>query len=78
MFFKPKGTNEAYKALGITGGFGFMMGGSIFVGYLVGGYLDKKFGTSPWLLILFIVMGVVAGFMEFYKTIKKISEDDNK
>ncbi len=78
MIFRPKGAGEAYKALGVTGGFGFMMGGSIFVGYLIGSYLDKKFDTSPWLLILFIVMGVVAGFMEFYKTIKKISIDDNK
>ncbi len=71
MFFKSNKPGEAYKALGMVGSFGFLMGGTTFVGYLIGNYLDNKLNTSPWLLIFFVLTGIVAGFLEFFKTIKK-------
>ena len=71
MFFKSNKSGDAYKALGMVGGFGFLMGGITFVGYLIGSYLDDKFGTAPWLLIFFVFAGIATGFMEFYKTMKK-------
>ena len=72
MIFRSKDTKETFGALGMVGGFGFMMGGSVLVCYFIGSYLDKRFETSPWLLVVFLIMGVTAGFMEFYKLLKKL------
>lgn len=75
MILKPKGSNETFKALGMVGSFGFMMGGSVFCGYLLGSFLDKKFNTSPWLVITFILMGLVSGFMELFKILKRLQNN---
>jgi ATP synthase protein I len=41
---------------------GIEMGVAVFVGWLIGHYLDKAFGTDPWLMVLFLLLGVAAGF----------------
>lgn len=32
------------------------------IGLAIGLYLDKKLNTSPWLTILFLIIGIAAGF----------------
>ncbi|MDA8169777.1 MAG: AtpZ/AtpI family protein [Nitrospiraceae bacterium] len=44
---------------------------STFVGLAIGYFLDKLLGTSPWLLIAFTFLGIVAGFIELFKFINK-------
>jgi len=41
------------------------------VGALVGWFLDKWLGTSPWLLILFVGFGIAAGFNNVYRLAAK-------
>lgn len=38
----------------------------VLVGYFSGNFLDKKLGTSPWLTILMLFLGVAAGFKSVY------------
>lgn len=40
---------------------------SIIAGGGLGYGLDQLFGTAPWLLILFVFLGVCAGFWNIYK-----------
>lgn len=47
---------------------------STFVGYLIGYWLDKKFGTS-WLQILFLIIGTIAGFVQLIRQIMQDSRD---
>lgn len=35
-------------------------------GFFLGGWLDGKFGTTPWLTIIFLVLGFVAGGRQVY------------
>jgi len=42
-----------------------------FVGLAIGYFLDKLFGTSPWLLIIFLLLGIVAGFIELFRIARK-------
>lgn len=42
-----------------------------FIGFGIGYYLDRLFGTSPFLMMLFFVLGVSAGFYNIYKVNKK-------
>lgn len=48
---------------------------SVVIGFLLGRWLDRIFGTDPWLLLVFTILGVVAGFIEMYRMVKSISED---
>ena len=44
---------------------------STFVGLAMGYGLDKLFGTSPYLMVIFLVFGIVAGFRNLLKIAKK-------
>ncbi|MCL6628622.1 MAG: AtpZ/AtpI family protein [Armatimonadetes bacterium] len=45
------------------------------IGYLFGSWLDTKFGTSPWLMLVFTLMGIAAGFVEMLRILRMISEE---
>lgn len=44
---------------------------SIAIGAAIGIALDRWLGTSPWLMILFFVFGVAAGFTNLLKDLKR-------
>ncbi|MFQ5427571.1 MAG: AtpZ/AtpI family protein [Thermodesulfobacteriota bacterium] len=44
---------------------------STFVGLAIGFYLDRYFGTGPWLTIICLVIGIAAGFTNIYNMAKK-------
>jgi F0F1-type ATP synthase assembly protein I len=45
------------------------------VGYLIGYWLDRAFGTT-WLRILFLILGSVGGFVTLIRQIMRDSHDD--
>ena len=45
------------------------------VGYLLGLWLDGKFGTT-WLRLLMLVLGSVAGFVSLIRQIMKDTRDE--
>ena len=45
---------------------------STFIGLAIGLYLDKKFETAPWLTIVFLIIGIIAGFRNIFREIKKL------
>ena len=38
------------------------MGLAVLVGWGIGYWLDSRYGTTPWLMLLFLCLGVAAGF----------------
>jgi F0F1-type ATP synthase assembly protein I len=56
-------------------GLALLLPASTFVGYAIGYYLDKAFGTS-WLKIVFLILGSVAGFVTVIRQIMRVSNDD--
>lgn len=72
-----KKDNETYRILGLVGSFGFTTAGAIAGGYFLGNYLDKKLNTYPWFMLIFIMLGIIGSFIEFFKVIKKLF-DKNK
>ncbi len=71
-------SSSTFRALGLTGGIGAAMAASILGGYFLGRYLDAKFGTAPWLLILTLLLCMTAGFLEVYKIVKKVTKETTK
>ena len=43
----------------------------IFGSLFLGNWLDKKFGTLPYFTIIFLIIGVVAGFKNIYSVIMR-------
>jgi len=47
---------------------------STFAGYLIGYWLDTRFGTT-WLRIVLLILGSVAGFVQLIRQIMRDSRD---
>lgn len=46
----------------------------LIVGLIIGYFLDKMLGTKPWLLIIFIFLGLGAGIFNVMRAAKQIEE----
>ncbi len=62
----------SYSTLGLE------MGLSVAVGAIIGYYLDKWLHTDPWLLIVFLIFGVIAGFRSLYRALKRLEREDKE
>lgn len=64
------------EAMGIA----FKMGVELVVGTGIGGLigwaLDDVFGSKPWLLILFLILGFTAGIMNVVRDANKSQRDE--
>ena len=40
------------------------------IGVGIGYWLDSVFDTTPWLLIIFMILGVAAGFRNLYRAVE--------
>ena len=50
-------------------GLGFQFAGSMALFGLLGWWLDGRFGTGPWLLVLLIFVGAGAAFYSMYRRV---------
>ena len=48
------------------------------IGYLLGSWLDGRFGTEPTLLIICLLLGFMASGREVYRLIRLASSEDEK
>ena len=47
------------------------------IGFFMGDFLDDRLGTEPYLMIVFVVLGFIAGAREVHKLVKKAYEDES-
>ena len=52
-------------------GAGFQFTAAVLAGVLGGNWLDRKLGTSPWLLIVMVFAGAALGFYSLYRNLMK-------
>jgi ATP synthase protein I len=69
-----KETRRLFKDLWYYSSLSFSIALSIVIGLGIGYWLDKKFQTSPWLTLIFLGFGVLAGFRNIYLAMKKSQE----
>ncbi len=48
----------------------------VVAGVLLGGFLDTQFGTGPWLLVLFMILGFSAGLMNLIRGARKAQAEN--
>lgn len=68
-----KYNRNVYHSLMMISQFGINMLVPVFLCSFIGMFLDKKYGTSFWVVILFFI-GAAAGFRNVFRFAKKIYE----
>jgi len=69
-------TKKMLRQLGWASTLGLQVALAIFIGLAVGVWLDSRFGTFPWLTLVFMIFGIVAGFLNYYRFIKRQQRDE--
>jgi ATP synthase protein I len=64
-----------YRKIAALSSLGLMLPSSIAVGLFLGYYLDKLFGTEPWLLLSFTLLGIVSGFYSLIRGLSKFKDE---
>ncbi len=44
---------------------------AIFIGLAIGVYLDRVWDSSPWMTLIFLILGIAAGYKNLGLAIKK-------
>ena len=61
-----------YSAVGLEMGF------CVAIGVAIGYFLDRYFHTGPWLLLIFLILGVVAGFRGLFSLMKDLDKNERR
>lgn len=69
-----KDKKDLIRTLGYLSTIGLTMAFSIGIGAVFGNYLDVKFETRPWLLIIFTAFGIAAAFKNLHRMYKKLKD----
>ena len=62
--------------MGHYGSIGLQMGLSVAIGLGVGLALDRYLGTTPWMALIFLILGVIAGFLALFRLLKEIQRGE--
>ncbi|RPJ86315.1 MAG: AtpZ/AtpI family protein [Acidobacteria bacterium] len=49
----------------------FLLPSTVIGGYFLGRWLDGKLETYPWLTLVLVLMGTVAGFVEVFRLLMR-------
>ena len=76
----PSGDQGAWKALGELSSVGLALVIATVIGLVGGYYADRLLGTSPWLLLLGLALGIAAGFVNLFRSVNRADRelDDTK
>lgn len=73
---------QLFKSLGFLSSIGISMVASTIIGLAMGYYLDQWLETSPWLTLIFLVFGIIAGFRNMFiltrREVRRQQEQDER
>ena len=64
------GRDPAWRSVGELAGIGMTMVLATVIGLGAGYYGDRWLGTSPWLMLAGLLLGIVAGFVNLFRSAK--------
>lgn len=63
---KREQRRQLIKSLGFLSGLGISMVAATLIGLAMGYYLDRWLDTNPWMTLIFLGIGIAAGFRNVY------------
>jgi len=75
---KKSDADKFVKKMANASSVGTSLAFSVIIGAAIGWWLDKTFDTKPWLFLLFMVCGIIAGFKNMIYFIRKTDLYDDE
>jgi ATP synthase protein I len=66
----PAGEHDTWKALAELSTIGMTMVLATVIGLAGGYFLDRWLGTTPWLTLIGLGLGIAAGFVNFFRSVR--------
>jgi ATP synthase protein I len=71
---------QLFRSLSFLSGMGISMVAATFIGLAIGYRLDRWLDTSPWLTLIFLGLGIAAGFRNIFvmtsRELKRLQEEN--
>jgi ATP synthase protein I len=71
----PPGEKSTWKALGELSSIGMTLVVATVLGLVAGYYADRWLGTTPWLLLLGLGLGIAAGFVNLFRSVRRAERE---
>jgi ATP synthase protein I len=71
----PDDDRSSWSAMGELLSVGITLVLSTVIGLAAGYYADRWLGTSPWLLLIGLLFGIVAGFVSLFRAVNRANKD---
>ena len=71
----PSGEKGTWKALGELSSIGMALVVATVIGLGGGYYLDRWLGTMPWLTLIGLGLGIAAGFVNLFRSVKRAERE---
>ena len=75
---RPNAGGDKGSSAGDLAGAGIQFALAIIVFLFVGQWLDRRFGTEPWMLIIGVAVGASAGFYALYRKLMAAQARDEQ
>ena len=69
-----RGGKRFYNVLSASS-VGLEMGLSVVIAVLIGMWLDSRLGTTPWLMLLWLLFGLAAGFRGVLRAVRRADRE---
>lgn len=77
IYFMDEKDRKLIRTLGVLSTVGITLVAATVIGLYIGLKLDAWLGTSPWLTILFLALGLFAGFKNLFEYVNKSQKRQN-
>jgi len=67
-------SKNIYRKIAELSSLGLILPSSIAAGLFFGYLLDKFFGTDPWLLLVFALLGTASGFYSLFRVLNRFKD----
>ena len=71
------GKRDDFRKIAEMSSVALVLPSSIAVGLFFGYMLDKWLRTDPWMLLLFLVFGIVSGFTSLFRALRKYEKEES-
>lgn len=66
------------RTIGLAATIGAMLVAPVVVGIFIGMWLDQRFHTAPTWTVLFLLLGIVAGFVQMIRILQRIEQEEKR
>jgi len=70
------GKRDDFRKIAEMSSVALVLPSSIAVGLFFGYVLDKWLHTDPWMLLAFLVLGIISGFASLFRALRKYEKEE--